>query len=172
MAGAVGVRLKALREYHGWSQRELAKRAGVPNSAISVIEQGSVSPSVQSLEKVLKGFPLTLQHFFAIDTSDVPAPPVELEEKEHGVLSESLGEAGIEVLHHQSSSDFPFKSVTPAHCGRLVFLSGSANFFTVGASYGIEAGKSLAFKTGIPYRLEPTSTQCSWLVINITRNSI
>ncbi|MGH1374529.1 MAG: helix-turn-helix domain-containing protein [Cellvibrionaceae bacterium] len=168
MAGAVGVRLKALREYYRWSQRELAKRAGVPNSAISVIEQGSVSPSVQSLEKVLKGFPLTLQNFFAIDTSITPAPPVKMLELEPGTLSQTIEEAAIEVVHNQSSADFPIKSITPQACGRLILLTGSANFFTVGADYAIEAGQSLVFNAGTPYRLEPTSPQCSWIVINLT----
>ncbi len=168
MAGAVGIRLKALREYHGWSQRELAKRAGVPNSAISVIEQGSVSPSVQSLEKVLKGFPLTLQHFFAIDTASVPAPPVALTQSEHGVLRDSIEDAGIELFYHQSSSGFPIHSVTPAHRGRLMLLTGSVDFFTVGAYYPIEAGSSINFSAGTPYRLEPTSEHCSWLVVSIT----
>ncbi|WP_336623027.1 helix-turn-helix domain-containing protein [Gilvimarinus sp. 1_MG-2023] len=62
---ALGLKLKAIREGNGFSQRELAKRAGVTNSSISMIEQGQVSPSVQSLEKVLSGIPMTLSHFFA-----------------------------------------------------------------------------------------------------------
>ncbi|MDX6849345.1 helix-turn-helix domain-containing protein [Gilvimarinus sp. SDUM040013] len=62
---ALGIKLKAIREANGLSQRELAKRAGVTNSSISMIEQGQVSPSVQSLEKVLSGIPMSLSHFFA-----------------------------------------------------------------------------------------------------------
>ncbi|UTF61945.1 helix-turn-helix domain-containing protein [Gilvimarinus sp. DA14] len=59
------MRLKAVREANGLSQRELAKRAGVTNSSISMIEQGQVSPSVQSLEKVLAGLPMSLSYFFS-----------------------------------------------------------------------------------------------------------
>ncbi|WP_041523181.1 helix-turn-helix domain-containing protein [Gilvimarinus agarilyticus] len=61
----LGKRLKEIREANGLSQRELAKRAGVTNSSISMIEQGQVSPSVQSLEKVLAGIPMSLSHFFS-----------------------------------------------------------------------------------------------------------
>ncbi|WP_049721621.1 helix-turn-helix domain-containing protein [Gilvimarinus polysaccharolyticus] len=61
----LGRRLKEIREANKLSQRELAKRAGVTNSSISMIEQGQVSPSVQSLEKVLGGIPMSLSHFFA-----------------------------------------------------------------------------------------------------------
>ena len=53
MANDVALRLKAVRQMHGLSQRELAKRAGVTNGMISLIEQGRVSPSVASLKKVL-----------------------------------------------------------------------------------------------------------------------
>ena len=51
----VGARLKTIRKLKGLSQRELAKRAGVTNSTISMIEKNSVSPSVSSLKKVLAG---------------------------------------------------------------------------------------------------------------------
>ena len=61
----VGERLKQLREHNGMSQRELSRRAGVPNSAISVIESNKVSPSVDSLTRVLNGFPMTLIEFFS-----------------------------------------------------------------------------------------------------------
>ncbi len=57
MANDVSARLKAVRLMHGLSQRELAKRAGVTNGMISLIEQGRVSPSVASLKKVLDGLP-------------------------------------------------------------------------------------------------------------------
>ena len=40
----VGARLKHVREVHGLSQRELARRAGVTNGLISLIEQNRVSP--------------------------------------------------------------------------------------------------------------------------------
>jgi len=66
----VGARLKALREKRGLSQRELARRAGVTNGTISMIEQNLSSPSVASLRKVLGGLPMTLAEFFSQD--DMP----------------------------------------------------------------------------------------------------
>ncbi len=69
----VGTRLKTLRKLKGFSQRELAKRAGVTNSTISMIEKNSVSPSVSSLKKVLAGIPMSLVDFFTTETaSDQP----------------------------------------------------------------------------------------------------
>lgn len=63
----IGASLKAVRKLKGLSQRELAKRAGVTNSTISMIEKNSVSPSVSSLKKVLAGIPMSLVEFFSID---------------------------------------------------------------------------------------------------------
>ncbi|MBA2777650.1 cupin domain-containing protein [Billgrantia kenyensis] len=68
----VGTRLRELRKARKLSQRELAKRAGVTNSTISLIEQNSVSPSVSSLKKILDALPVSISAFFA---GDEPAPP-------------------------------------------------------------------------------------------------
>jgi transcriptional regulator with XRE-family HTH domain len=63
----VGARLRAVRKMRGFSQRELAKRVGVTNSTISLIEQNRVSPSVGSLKKVLDGIPMALADFFTLE---------------------------------------------------------------------------------------------------------
>ena len=59
----VGARLRSIRTTFGLSQRELARRAGVTNGLISLIEQNRVSPSVSSLKKVLDGVPMPLAEF-------------------------------------------------------------------------------------------------------------
>ncbi len=66
---ALGARLRAVREAAGLSQRELAKRAGVTNSTISLIEQESHAPSVASLHRVLTAIPISLADFFALPVS-------------------------------------------------------------------------------------------------------
>ena len=63
----VGARLSAVRKMNHLSQRELAKRAGVTNGTISLIEQNRVSPSVSSLRKVLKGIPISISDFFSLE---------------------------------------------------------------------------------------------------------
>ncbi len=63
----VGARLRSVRMAFGLSQRELARRAGVTNGLISLIEQNRVSPSVSSLKKVLDGVPMSLAEFFTLD---------------------------------------------------------------------------------------------------------
>lgn len=55
------------------SQRDLAARAGLTSSAISLIEQNKSSPSVASLKRLLDAFPMTLSEFFSsVEAGDVP----------------------------------------------------------------------------------------------------
>ena len=63
----VGARLRYLREAHGLSQRELARRAGLNHGTVGGIEKETISPSVGSLRKILDSFPMTLSEFFALD---------------------------------------------------------------------------------------------------------
>lgn len=65
----LGTRLRQVREARGLSQRQVAKRAGVTNGTISLIEQNRVSPSVSSLKKVLEGMSLSLAEFFQQEPS-------------------------------------------------------------------------------------------------------
>lgn len=55
-----------MRTQHGLSQRQLAKRTGVTNSAISLIESNRSNPSVGALKRILDGIPIGLAEFFAI----------------------------------------------------------------------------------------------------------
>ncbi|XRI77985.1 cupin domain-containing protein [Acidithiobacillus sulfuriphilus] len=63
----VGSRLRLVRQIYGLTQRELARRAGVTNGAISLIEQNRVSPSISSLKKLLDGIPMSIADFFTLD---------------------------------------------------------------------------------------------------------
>ncbi|MFC4624409.1 cupin domain-containing protein [Daeguia caeni] len=68
----VGGRLRYVRMRHNLSQRELAKRAGVTNSTISLIEANQTNPSVGALKRILDGIPIGMSEFFALEPD---APP-------------------------------------------------------------------------------------------------
>lgn len=63
----IGGRLRHLRTLHGLSQRELARRAGITNSTISLIESNGTNPSVGALKRILDGIPVGLAEFFAFE---------------------------------------------------------------------------------------------------------
>lgn len=61
----VGQRLRRLRLRLGLSQRELARRAGVSNATVSMIESDRVSPSIGALKQVLAAIDVGIGDFFA-----------------------------------------------------------------------------------------------------------
>jgi transcriptional regulator with XRE-family HTH domain len=67
MSVDLGGRLRFVRLRHKLSQRELAKRSGVTNSTISLIESNQMNPSVGALKRILDGIPMGLSEFFAIE---------------------------------------------------------------------------------------------------------
>ena len=170
---AVGLRLRSLREFHGVSQRELAKRAGVANSAISVIEQGSVSPSVSSLERVLNGFPISVANFFAIPVADKSLQITRV----HGDSDRSLF-AKLVSCNDISSPDCQVHHYLAAHegCSKNHFNSfhslilvtkGSLTFFSTNAEQILNEGDSVSVSPFVPHRVEPLSDESSWIIITV-----
>ena len=60
MSVDIGGRLRFIRSRQKLSQRELAKRSGVTNSTISLIESNQMNPSVGALKRILDGIPMGL----------------------------------------------------------------------------------------------------------------
>lgn len=86
---SVGQRLKQLRERAGASQRDLARRSGMSPASISAIELGKVSPSVESLKRLLDCLGETLADFFSVGAQPKPLAffgPDDLEEISLGLI--------------------------------------------------------------------------------------
>lgn len=52
IAYELGVEVRALREQRGWSQTELANRAGMTQSAMARFEAGGTVPTLPVLERI------------------------------------------------------------------------------------------------------------------------
>ena len=61
----VGARPQQVRIEAGLSQRALARRAGITNSTVSLIEANRMNPSIGALKRILDSIPLGLAEFFA-----------------------------------------------------------------------------------------------------------
>ena len=57
--------ITACREQRGWSEYQLAERAGLPQSTISSWYQKNMMPTILSLEKICDAFGITLSQLFA-----------------------------------------------------------------------------------------------------------
>lgn len=172
----VGVRLQSIRKLKGLSQRELAKRAGVTNSTISMIEKNSVSPSISSLKKVLAGIPMSLVEFFSVDFEENGAVQIvykadELTDLSSGTVSMRLvgkghrvralafldetyppgSDTGEEMLNHEGEEAGVLVS------GRLELTVGSELFI-------LESGDSYYFESTRPHRFRNPFDQPARLI--------
>lgn len=61
----IGRLLKDLREERGWSLREFGLIVGMNKTYLGDIELGKRNPTMNSLEKIVAGYGLTVKEFFA-----------------------------------------------------------------------------------------------------------
>lgn len=59
-----GKHLRKLREEKGWTQEELADKAGMHFTYIGQIERGIRNPSLVNLEKLAKAFKISSKELF------------------------------------------------------------------------------------------------------------
>jgi transcriptional regulator with XRE-family HTH domain len=95
----IGLRVKMVREHYALSQRELAKRAGLTNATISLIELNRVSPSISSLLKLLGGIPMSLSEFLTFGEPPQEDPYIFRSEQQP-----DLGRGGLKLLLVGASS--------------------------------------------------------------------
>jgi len=158
----VGAHLKAVRQMYGLSQRELAKRAGVTNGLISLIEQNRVSPSVSSLKKVLDGIPMALADFFTLDLGGKPQvffPREELANMgtanvELRLVGGRLGQRGMSILHERYAPNADTGEEMLTHAGEQggVIVKGKIELTVGGESRVLVAGDAYYFKSSVPHR--------------------
>ncbi|MCW3173314.1 cupin domain-containing protein [Shewanella subflava] len=169
----IGASLKAVRKMRGLSQRELAKRAGVTNSTISMIEKNSVSPSISSLKKVLAGIPMSLVEFFSIEEGRVG-------EQKVVYRSEELLDIGTgDLVYKLIGRDFPNRSMSlmletypPGtstgddmlqHRGEegAYILEGKIELTVANETFVLEKGDSYYFNSELPHHFSnPFSESC------------
>ncbi len=163
-AGAldIGARLRAIRDAHGLSQRSLARRAGVTNGIISLIEQNRSSPSVATLKKILDGIPMSLADFFGAGqavTRQKFYRAGELVEIGGGLISYrqvggNLAGHAMQILHERiepGADTGPGRFRHDAEEGGVV-IRGAVEL-TVGAERRVlQAGDAYYFDSRIPHR--------------------
>lgn len=161
---AVGSRLKAVREDAGMSQRELAKRAGVTNSTVSLIEADSHAPSLASLHRILNAIPISMADFFALPVSKQNV--MVYDAKDLAVVSR--GKVDMRVLggerrdkklqmfveHYSPGTDTG--KVAIKHDGETAacILEGTVELETEEGTRRIEAGGGFQIFGSQPYRLK------------------
>ena len=164
----IGSRLKELRKMHGLSQRELAKRAGVTNGTISLIEQNRISPSIGSLKKVLGGFPISIADFLTLDLK--PRRKVFYEAKELREISKGdvsfrlVGRdtrgRSIQMMHERYVPGADTGEEMLSHAGEEcgIVISGVMELTVGGEVRKLVAGDAFYFDSRLPHRFRNPGT--------------
>ena len=166
----VGSRLRQLRLARSLSQRELARRAGVTNSTVSLIEQNSVSPSVSSLKKILDALPVSISTFFAGDEPGTPRAfyyrAAELTEIGDGRLSFRLVaarqvERSMSIIHERYPPGADTGEEMLEHDGEEggVVVAGEIELTVSGEVALLGAGDAYYFDSDLPHRFRNLGEQ-------------
>jgi transcriptional regulator with XRE-family HTH domain len=162
MSIEVGKQLRAVRTAFGLSQRELAKRAGVTNGMISLIEQDRVSPSIGSLQKVLTAFPMTIAEFFTRDMEgrenvvfrETDLPDVGTGEIEYRLVAASRHDRKMSILWENYAPDTDTGEDLLTHSGEEggVVVEGELEVTVAGKTWLLGPGDSYYFDSRLPHR--------------------
>ncbi len=158
----IGPRLRALRMARNLSQRELARRVGLPNSTISLVESGRTNPTIGALKRILDGLPIGLAEFFAFE----PQAPrkfffeaAELKEIGKGRISyRQIGETGmgraLQMIDETYAPGADTGRTPLSHAGEEVglVLSGRLEVTVDGARKLLGPGDAYAFESHLPHR--------------------
>ena len=165
----VGGHLRAVRTIYGLSQRELAKRAGVTNGLISLIEQNRVSPSVSSLKKVLDGIPMSIAEFFTLDLSASPQVFYRVDELTNlgdaevalRLVAARRPNRAMSVMHERYAPGADTGAEMLRHEGEEggVVVSGRIELTVGGETRQLGPGDAYYFTSAIPHRFRNTGAE-------------
>lgn len=163
--GALGARVRALREGMGLSLRDLAERSRVSAPMLSQVERGETSPTIAAATKIASGLDLTLSQLLRLDEGQhvvvirrgtgrrrrrgghrfeeltPPLPGQRADVSRHRLEpGAATGGAGDPPIHEPGSRE------------TAVVLSGTATLVVDGDRHELGAGDSVTFDADLPHR--------------------
>ena len=165
----VSTRLRNLRLSRKMSQRLLARRSGISNATISLIESGKMNPSVAVLKSILDGLKTDLAAFFAEESSS-PEPLVyrsqDLLEIGQGAISfrqvgHNVEGRTIQILHEHYAPGADTGKVSLHHSGEEggVVISGQFELTIDGERHLLGPGDAYYFNSSRPHRCRNVGTE-------------
>jgi transcriptional regulator with XRE-family HTH domain len=169
--GAVGARVKSLREAMDLSLRDLSERSGVSAPMLSQVERGDTSPTLAVAQKIAAGLDLTLSQLLRLD-EDRHVVVVRSKERRtrrrrgHVVeeLTPPLPGQRSDVSEHTlgpgaatgAPDDPPMHE--PGSRETAVVLEGTVELFIDGQRHELAAGDSVTFDADLPHHFENNSS--------------
>ena len=170
--GAVGLRVKALRDGMGLSLRDLAERSGVSAPMLSQVERGETSPTLAVAAKIAAGLELSLSQLLRLDEDrhvvivrageghkrsrrghtvtdlSAPIPGQRAEVSRHELApGASTGGAGDPPIHEPGSRE------------TTVVIDGAIALIVDGERHDLSAGDSVTFDADLPHHFQNDTTE-------------
>jgi transcriptional regulator with XRE-family HTH domain len=165
--GALGERVRSLREAMDLSLRDLAERSGVSAPMLSQVERGETSPTLAVAEKIAAGLELSLSQLLRLDESRhvVVVPRRERRTRRrrgHSVeeLTPPLPGQRADVSEHTlapgaatgGADDPPMHE--PGSRETAVVLEGRVELYIDGQRHELAVGDSVTFDADLPHHFE------------------
>ena len=175
--GAVGARVKSLREAMDLSLRDLAERSGVSAPMLSQVERGDTSPTLAVAQKIAAGLDLTLSQLLRLDEDrhvvlvrskdrriqrrrghrveelTPPLPGQRADVSEHTLApGAATGGPGDPPMHE------PGRRVT------AVMVEGAVELYIDGQRHELTAGDSVTFDADLPHHFENNASSQARLI--------
>jgi XRE family transcriptional regulator, regulator of sulfur utilization len=165
--GAVGARVKTLREAMDLSLRDLAERSGVSAPMLSQVERGNTSPTLAVAQKIAAGLDLSLSQLLRLD-EDRHVVVVRAGEgrtrRRRGHKVEELtaplpgqrADVSIHTLTPGSATGAPDDPPLhePGSRETAVLIEGTAELFIDGQRHELREGDSVTFDADLPHHFE------------------
>jgi transcriptional regulator with XRE-family HTH domain len=165
--GAIGARVRALREGMDLSLRDLAARSGVSAPMLSQVERGETSPTVAVAEKIAGGLELTLSQLLRLDERGhvVVIPAGERRSRRvQGHRTDELtpplpgqrADVSLHTLAPGSATGRPGDPPLhePGARETAVVLSGTPALIVDGERHELREGDSVTFDADLPHHFE------------------
>jgi len=165
--GAVGARVKALRDSMGLSLRDLAERSGVSAPMLSQVERGETSPTLAVAGRIASGLDLTLSQLLRLDEAEHVIVVRDGEGRTRvrsghrfEELTPPLPGQRADVSRHRldpgaatgGPSDPPLHE--PGARETALVLSGELTLVVDGDDRGLAAGDTVTFDADLPHHFE------------------
>ena len=165
--GAVGARVKVLREAMDRSLRDLAERSGVSAPMLSQVERGDTSPTLAVAQKIAAGLDLTLSQLLRLDEDRhvvVVRAGMGRTRRRRGHRVEELtpplpgqrADVSVHTLAPGSATggadDPPVHE--PGSRETTVVIEGTAELFIDGQRHELGEGDSVTFDADLPHHFE------------------
>lgn len=165
--GALGTRVRSLRDAMDLSLRDLAERSGVSAPMLSQVERGETSPTIAVAERIATGLELSLSQLLRLDEGDGVSIVRRRQRRRGGhgdhrydVLTPPLpglrAEVSLHTLGPRASTGGPGDPPMHEAGGRetAVVVDGRLQFVCGGITHELDEGDAVTFDADLPHHFE------------------